>query len=387
MPQGPTLSQGQACASAGASPRPRVLLVITRGEPGGAQLHVLELVKGLRERFEFLVVVGPDPFLAGELEALGVSVRVLPALRRDLAPGDDLRVVRALRAQIRASRPSMVHTHSTKAGVLGRIAAWREGVPALHTAHAWSFSDGLPWRRVAFAVPVEILAGHVTRRFAVVSDADRRIALRYRVARPHQLRVVHNGVPDTALRAKPEAQGTPTITMVARMAAPKDQLLLLQALALVPEPFRLALVGDGPDRGAIEAAIRELGLSERVELPGVSDRVAELLAQAQIAALVSRQEGFPLVVLEAMRAGLPVVASDVGGVREAVVDGVTGLLVARGDVGGLASALRRLIADPTLRRELGRAGRRAYEERFTAARMVAETEAVYRELLLEGGPV
>lgn len=365
----------------------RVLLVITRGEPGGAQVHVLDLVRGMRERIAFHVAVGDDPFLPGELRRLGVPVSVVSALRRDPAPGHDRRALTHLRALIRRVRPHLVHTHSSKAGVLGRTAAWREGIVALHTAHAWSFSEGQPRRRVALSVPVEVLVGRITRRFVVVSEADRRIALRYRVARPERVRVVHNGVADTPWRADPGAGGIPTIAMVARMAPPKDHLLLLQALAEVPAPFRLLLVGDGPDRARIEAAIRRLGLEDRVHLAGVSEAVPKLLAGAQVAALVSRQEGFPLTVLEAMRAGLPVVASDVGGVREAVEHGTTGLLVGRADRAGLASALNRLLVDPSLRRAFGEAGRRAYERRFTADRMVAETEGVYRELAAEaGGP-
>lgn len=253
----------------------------------------------------------------------------------------------------------------------------------MHTAHAWSFSDGLPRRRIAFAVPVEVLAGRATRRFIVVSEADRQIALRYRVASSDQVRVVHNGVSDTELRAVPNALGTPTIAMVARMAAPKDHLLLIRALSQVRVPFRLLLVGDGPERAEIETAIRSMDLSEHVDLAGISGEVPRLLADAQICALVSKQEGFPLVVLEAMRAGLPVVASDVGGIREAVKHEVTGLLVAVGDEEGLREALVRLLSDARLRRKYGTAGRRAYEACFSAARMVAGTEAVYREVVAE----
>ncbi len=359
----------------------RVLLVITRGEPGGAQVHVLDLVRGLRERVRFEVVVGDDDFLPAALRDLNVSVHVLPDLQREIDPAADLRALGALRARIRALRPHLVHTHSTKAGVLGRAAAWREGVPAVHTAHAWSFSDGLSRRRVALAVPIEFLAGRATRVFITVSEADRRIALRYRVARPHQVRVVHNGVDDDAWRAEPGVDGTPVLAMVARLAPPKDHRLLLRALAGVRAPFRLLLVGDGPDRAAIEKLVHGLGLAERVTMVGVSSEVPRLLASAQIGALISRQEGFPLAILEAMRAGLPVLASDVGGVSEAVVHERTGLLVARDDEEGLRAALVRLLTDTRLRRSLGDAGRRAYEARFTADRMVARTEAVYRELI------
>lgn len=359
----------------------RVMLFITRGEAGGAQVHVLELVRGLKDEVAFTVGVGEDGFLVGELRALGVPVHVLPGLQRSVSPTSDLHALREMCALIRSVRPDLVHTHSTKAGILGRAAARWTGVPVLHTAHAWSFSDGLPAFRRAMAIPVEALAGRVTHRFLVVSEADRAIALRCRVARPGQVRVIHNGVADTPWRADAAAAGTPTLAMVARLAAPKDHLVLLRALAAVDVPYRLRLIGDGPDRPAVEAMLRDPRLAGRVELVGVSSDVPRLLAEAHIGVLISRQEGFPLAILESMRAGLPVVASDVGGIREAVGDGVTGLLVARGDEAALTAALTRLLVDPVLRGRMGAAGRLAYEARFTAHRMVRDTGAAYRELL------
>lgn len=231
-----------------------------------------------------------------------------------------------------------------------------------------------------------MLVGRRTQRFIVVSEADREIGLRYRVAREDRFRVVHNGVVDAPRRARPDAAAaTPVLAMVARMAPPKDHQLLLRALAGIRAPFRLQLIGDGPDRPAVEAAIDALGLRERVALLGRRGDVPDLLADAHLFALISRQEGFPLAVLEAMRAGLPVVASDVGGVREAVAHGATGFLIARGDQDALREALRRLLVEPALRRRLGDAGRRAYEARFSAERMLAGTAAVYGELAAERG--
>jgi glycosyltransferase involved in cell wall biosynthesis len=358
----------------------RVLVVITRGEPGGAQVHVLDLVRGLRGEVDFHVAVGDDSFLARELRALGVPVHVVPHLVREVSPAEDRLALGALRTLVARLRPALVHTHSSKGGVLGRLAARAEGVPAIHTAHSWSFSEGLPWTRRALAIPVEAALSHWTRRFIVVSAADGEVAVRCRVARPAQVRVVRNGVPDAPPRARPGGGYPPVVVMVARLAPPKDHLLLLRALAGLDAPFFLRLVGDGPGRGAVEAAVRDLGLAGRVALLGERQDVPALLGASQVFVLASRQEGLPLAVLEAMRAGLPVVASDVGGVREAVTPGRTGLLVRRGDAAGLRTALGRLLATPSLRAALGEAGRRAYEERFTVGRMLAATSAVYREV-------
>lgn len=362
----------------------RVLLLITRGEPGGAQLHVLELVRALRGEVEYQVVVGDDEWLSGELRALGVAVEVLPSLQRSVDPRADVRTLAALRALIRRVRPHLVHTHSTKAGVLGRLAGRSLGVPVLHTAHAWSFSDGLPWSRRAFAIPVEAALGRVTDRFIAVSEADREVAVRWHVARPDQVEVIHNGIPDVAERAEPAAP-EPVVVMVARMAAPKDHRLLLEAVAEVPG-LRLRLVGDGPDRPAVEAAVRELGLADRAELLGVRRDVAAILAQAQVCALVSRQEGFPLAVLEGMRAGLPVVASDVGGIREAITDGVHGYLVPRGDKAALRDRLSHLAKSPDLRATMGRAGRNSWDEHFRASVTASRTLAEYAKVANNGAP-
>jgi glycosyltransferase involved in cell wall biosynthesis len=333
----------------------------------------------------FTVAVGEAGFLVDTLGELGIPVRFLPVLQREVSPAEDARAVASLRRIIRAERPHLVHTHSTKAGLLGRLAARLEGVPAIHTAHAWSFSDGIAWRRKAFAIPLEALAGRWTARFVAVSEADREVAERFRVARPGQVAVVHNGVQDVEPRADPGAGEPPVLTMIARMAAPKDHLLLLRALSRVNRPFHARFVGDGPDRATIEAERRVLGLEERVELLGVRRDIPELLATSQLAVLASRQEGFPLTVLEAMRAGLPVVASRVGGIAEAVEHGRNGLLVRSGDEPGLAAALDQLLGDPVARRRMGEAGRRDYEARFTDRRMVAGVGAVYDELAHQHG--
>lgn len=360
--------------------------MITRGERGGAQTHVLDLVRGLLEDIDFQVAVGESGFLVDELRALGVEVHVLEELQRAISPGQDLRACRSLRERVRAFRPHLIHTHSTKAGVLGRIAGRVEGVDVVHTAHSWSFSEGIPWKRRAMAIPVEAAAGRLTRCFIVVSDADRELGLRYRVARAEQLRVVHNGVEDLGPPSRnADASRPPVLVMVARMAEPKDHGLLLRALASLARDFRLCLVGDGPLRPQVEAAIQRAGLQDKVELVGESDAVAELLAASDVFVLVSKQEGFPISILEAMRAGLPVIASDVGGIREAVEHGKTGLLVQRGDESGLRDALDEVLDAPDLRAAMGAAGRRAYEERFTVAHMLRGTSEVYRELALGAG--
>lgn len=366
------------CSGSG---HPRVLLVITRGERGGAQIHVHDLVLGLRDRVDFTVVLGEAGFLAPALERAGIAVELEPALVREIDPQRDLAALRGIRRRIQELRPHLVHTHSTKAGLLGRLAAWSRGVPVVHTAHAWSFSDGLSWKRKSWAIPVEAVAGRMTDRFITVSDADREVGTRWGVAREAQVRVIHNGVPDGAPMARPgETEGPPVVAMVARMAPPKDHALMLEAMAGLSAPWELWFIGDGPDRGALEARARSLGVHERVRWWGVRADVPALLAQAHVFALISRQEGFPLAILEGMRAGLPVVASDVGGVAEAVRDAETGFLVPRGEAAVLRERLGSLLTDPELRVRLGDRARNEFVTRFSVQTMLDATERVYREL-------
>ena len=227
---------------------------------------------------------------------------------------------------------------------------------------------------------MEWLAGRLTDRFITVSEADREVGERYGVVRRPQARIIHNGVPADAPAATPADVDTPVIITVARLAPPKDLALLLQALSTVRSPFHLRVVGDGPLRSALEAQAATLNLSHQITWLGTRSDVPQHLAEAHLFALVSRQEGFPIAILEAMRAGLPVVASDVGGVREAVQPERTGLLVPRGDAGALADALEALLADSARREAMGQAGRADFARRFSAHQMCRATLDVYREL-------
>lgn len=360
--------------------RLRVAVVITRGERGGAQVHVRDLVAGLHDRTQMHVFIGEEGFLADTLRTAGHTVTVVPSLQRAIHPRTDLRALRALRRHIRAFAPHVVHTHSTKAGLLGRMAARSLGVPVIHTAHAWSFSDGLSWKRKAGAIPLEWLAGRITDRFITVSEADREVGERYGVVRRPQARIIHNGVSEDAPEADPGAGEPPVIVTVARLAPPKDIALLLDALAEVDAPFHLRVIGDGPLRAGLEAQAATLGLTDRVTWLGTRSDVPDQLAQAHVFALVSKQEGFPIAILEAMRARLPVVASDVGGVREAVLPGETGHLVPRSDTAALTRALTTLLSHPDQRVALGSRGRADFLERFSARQMCDATLAVYREV-------
>jgi glycosyltransferase involved in cell wall biosynthesis len=359
----------------------KVLFLITRAEMGGGQVHVLDLIRGMQAYCEPVLGVGEEGFLADAVRALGVKVHVLRHLVQPTRPLTDLRAVGELVSLLRAERPDLLHAHTSKAGTVGRLAARIAGVPAVFTAHSWAFSEGTSWKWKAVGVPMEFAAAFCCEKIINVSEANHKLARRYRVGRAEQLVTVHNGMPDNGFRAKPGAEGECRIVMVARFAAQKDQMTLVRALAKVKAPSRAVLVGDGPTRGAVEAEVARLGLAERVDFLGERRDVAELLAGAHVFALATHYEGFPLSILEAMRTGLPVVSTDVGGVAEAITDGVSGYLTPRGDVETLAWRLESLAASPALRARMGAAARQRFEDEFQVEAMVRKTFEVFRSAM------
>lgn len=356
----------------------KILMLITRAELGGGQTHVVDLLRGLRDEFEVELGTGETGYLTEAAEALGIRSHLIPDLVQPMRPLQDLKALWQCFRLIRSVRPDIVHTHTSKAGVIGRLAARLAGVPSIFTAHTWCFAEGTSWKWKTVGIPVERIAARCAARIITVSEANRASALHHRISTPAKFVTVHNGIADSPHRAKPGEKTVPRISMVARFSEQKAQGLLIEAVAQIRVPFRLLLVGDGPLRPAVEEQVAKRNLGDRVEFLGQRLDIAEILASSHIFALFTNWEGFPISILEAMRAGLPVVASDVNGVREAVADGSTGFLVDGGDVATFRQRLERLLLDASLRDTLGAAGRRRFENEFTVEAMLSRTAGIYR---------
>jgi glycosyltransferase involved in cell wall biosynthesis len=345
--------------------RPRVLLLITLAEVGGAQAYVASLLPALAGRFDVIVAAhGPGPLRAAAVEA-GVRFVGLEHVRRPINPWRDVAGFVELVRLLRRERPDILHASSSKAGVLGRLAALAAGVPIrIFTVHGWAFAaySGLASSLYRWA---DRLARPLTTVTICVSENERAAGIRAGTCRAERTVVIRNAV---SLRGRPRARdgnGRPLFIAVGRLKAPKDFVTLARALALLPpDSFEALVVGDGPDRSTLESELRQLGLENRVRLAGERHDVPDLLAAADVFVLSSVSEGLPVSVLEAMAAELPVVASHVGGLSELVLDGETGLLVEPRDSDKLAAALGRLLADRDLRRRLGAAGRAYVESHF-----------------------
>ena len=359
----------------------RVLYIITRAETGGAQTHVLDLLVGLKNNCDCFLAIGEEGFLTKEARALGVPVHFVPGLIRGISPGNDLCAFFRIVRLIRLAKPDLVHLHSTKAGFLGRLASRFSFVPSVFTAHGWAFEDAVPRLQKIVALPVEWIAARCCDAIIAVSQSGYALSRRYRVASALKLRVIYYGISDTPCRANPDTGRPINIVMVARFAPQKDHLLMLNAFSRLSSNCRLIFVGDGPARARVQSEADSLFLTDRVEFLGNRSDVAEILAGAHVFALATNWEGLPISILEAMRASLPIVATDAGGVAEEVVDGETGFLVPRGDVAAVRDRLSKLLADPQLRSRMGAAGRRRFEQLFSLDRMLEKTVKVYREVV------
>lgn len=360
----------------------RVALVITRGDSiGGAQIHVRDIAAKLSEDgHDVCVFFGGVGDFQKLLESFQIPSKLIPSLVHPISPFNDVRAIIDLTYSLKQYKPDLIAAHSTKAGIVARIAGFLLRTPVLFTVHGWAFTEGVaPIRRRIYRL-IEWIAAPLTNQIICVSEYDRQLAIRERVVNPQKLITIHNGVANTNRIASPN-QNPPRIAMVARLAPPKEHDTLFRVLKVLPH-VNLELVGDGPRRAELESLASSLGIADRVHFLGNVTQVEQVLERVQIFVLTSNYEAFPLSILEAMRAGLPVVASDVGGVSEAVIDGETGYLVQKGNTKMLYERLLTLINDSTLRASMGNAGRRRYLKHFTSDSMLYKTTSVYEEVVI-----
>jgi glycosyltransferase involved in cell wall biosynthesis len=363
--------------------RPSVLQVVQPPD-GGLAEHVLWLASGLVTRgWSVAVATGPNSRIADRLARAGVDVHELP-FRRAPHPAD-LAAARALRALDCRLAPDVVHAHSTKAGVLVR-GALPHPSRLVYTPHCLAFLTREGRGRRALYRAVEQALVPRSGAIIAVCEWERRETRRRLLGSGKRLHMVHNGVP-LSEPAAPDprmtafADGRPLAGLVAVLRAQKDPLLLVRAAAcMAPEAGGVAIVGDGPLREAVVREIERLGVGDRVGVFGYCGAMGPHLAALDALVLPSAWEAFPIAILEAMQAGLPVVATSVGGVPEAVADGVTGRLVPTGDAEALAKALTQLLSDPDARSRMGAAGAAMVRERFALDPMIDATAAIYETL-------
>jgi glycosyltransferase involved in cell wall biosynthesis len=361
------------------------ILQVCQPAEGGVAHHTSILTTELKARGWSVDVACSPGVLADELRGRGVNVFLLP-LVREASPLKDLSAVLQLRRVLREGKYSLVHTHSSKAGAIGRVAALLARVPSVHTPHAWSFLASKSILERWFYVAVEWLLGLVSSCIICVSTGEMELGRRSLATTRGKLRLVPNGVVVPA-RERVREEGNETEKLVvgtlARLTRQKGIDYLVQAAEEVfgeHEGVRFSVAGDGPDFEHTKAEIARRNLSGRFELVGLQDPW-EYLEQIDIFVLSSLWEGMPFALLEAMAFGLPSVATDVGGVRDVIVDETFGIVVPPADTDALRDAVLRYVRSPGLRKAAGEAARRRIFAEFGQDCMVDRTRNLYSEVL------
>ncbi|MEP7118783.1 MAG: glycosyltransferase family 4 protein [Acidobacteriota bacterium] len=377
--------------------------VIARLNVGGPAIHATLLTERLDPtRFSTTLVVGSeDASEANYLELHGrtLPVRIIPDLGREIRPLSDVRTIWQLMRIIRRERPLVVHTHTAKAGALGRVAAILCRVPVVvHTYHGHVLRGYFsPPKTAVYRAIERVLAWRTDRLLTVTARVGQELQA-LGVGRPEQYLTLPLGF-DLApllsaerrrgeLRAELQVGEAPLVGIVARLVPIKAHEVFLAMAARVRQTYPTAvflIVGDGELRGSLEQRARDLGLADAVRFLGWRADMDRLYADLDVVALTSRNEGSPVALIEAMAAGTAVVSTAVGGVADVVEHGVTGLLAPMDDDAALAAHVVTLLGDRELGRQLGQRGRVRVAATYGADRLVADITGLYDELLRAKG--
>ena len=367
-----------------------VLYVITRLAVGGAPRILLSTVCALdRSKYKVVLVTGNPERGEGSFidtaDSLGIEIVLLPDLRREVHPIRDLKVFWQLFSFIRSGRYQIVHTHLSKAGILGRLAAWCANVPVIvHTFHGDVFTDYFnPVLGKLFLV-VERIVARLTTRFAVVSEDLKSRLNGYRIAKKQLFVVIPNGIQrgnSSATKAQEEPV-TLRVGTVAMFYPIKRVDLFIRMADRVRDRFsqvEFAVAGGGQDDASLRTLSSELG--EPVQFQGICYDIPEFLSTLDIFVLCSDYESAGVAMMEAMMAGLPTVATRVGGIPEALSEGETGILVPKGDLAALSDAVVVLLADRELRQKMGKSASEYAEKYLSTDKMVKKLQSLYESLV------
>lgn len=390
-----------ACYPYGRNGKPmkaKVFHVITHLEPGGAQQNTLMTLEHLpRESYEVGLISGPrGPLVEWANRIPGVTRVWLPSLVREAHPINDLRTLITMWRVFRRERPAVVHTHSAKAGILGRWAAKLAGVPWIfHTTHGFGFNDSQAPLARSFYIWLERVTSKITTAQVFVSYDNAEKAERLGLVKPGEWilsrsgidldRFMQDGPRRTKLAEWGISEDKAVVGMIAcfkPQKAPVDFVDVAARVLRETDRVHFIMAGDGELRAQVEARIRHHGIQDRITLLGwqpVED-MPEIYRSLDIMVLTSLWEGMARVFSEANASGLPIVATKVDGAREAVTDGENGFLLDFHDVEGIAGAVLRLVRDPELRRTMGERGREQVKE-FDVRTAMATLESEYRKYL------
>jgi len=375
-----------------------LLYVITKLELGGAQKQLLSLVSRLdKEKFRFFLITAKDGILLPDaLSIPGLTVKKSLFLERNINPLKDILAMLEIYFFIKRNKISIVHTHSSKAGILGRFAARLAGLKIIiHTVHGWPFNDYQPHLVKKLFVRLEKLAARFTNIIIVVSHHDLRKGLENNIAEESRYKLIRYGIDYKAFISKKNAKAEfgigineLVVTNISCLKPQKSPCDFVRLASLVNKQLpnvKFLLVGDGVLRSPVEKLIRELNLQERMILTGWRKDIPGILSITDALVLTSLWEGLPVVVLEAMAAGCPVIATQTGAVGEVITEEMTGYLVPCRDLAKMSERLIGLLNNRNAKTHMGETARLNLNSNFTLENMVKNNQFLYEGLVIKEG--
>jgi len=381
--------------------RINLLYVITKLELGGAQKQLLSLISHLnKQKFKPYLFTAKDGLLLSEALSINeLTLKKSRCLERAINPLKDLLALIEIYRFIKKNNIEIVHTHSSKAGILGRLAArLAKAKVIVHTVHGWSFNDYQPKIIRIFFIWLERLSAHFTDKLIVVSNYDKQKGLNNRIGKENKYTLIRYGIDYTEFNLQEQnirkELGIDTQDLIVGMVSclkpqkcPQDFIKLAFLVKRVLTNVKFLLVGDGILRESIQRLIAQLNLESNVVLTGWRRDIPQILAAIDIFALTSLWEGLPIAALEAMASSRPVVATRTGGIAEIIREGQTGFLVFPGDMLQMSERLTLLLKDKNLRAQIGQNARESLDFNFALTNMIRENENLYEDLMKSKGAI
>ncbi len=360
----------------------KILFIITKGDNiGGAQIYVLELAKRFKQDgFDVSVIAGTKGYLTNKLIEEQIEVVHIDSLKMQINLWFDIISIFKIYKYLKKNKPNIVSLNSSKVGIVGRIACFFNKTPCVFTVHGWSFTDGVSPKKQFFFRNIEKLLKPFCTAWITVSQYDFDLGIKSKVVVPNKTTLIHNGVIiKNQLATKTEIlEETQKVKIVftARHDFQKDHLTLFKAIQNI-DNIIVYLLGDGPLMEQNKQKAKELDILNKVEFVGFTTNVENYLADSDIFVLITNWEGFPISILEAMNNKLPIIATDVCGNSEAMINGETGFLVAPKNAKMLKEKISALAANSTLRKKMGEAGYEYLKHNFSFDFVYQKTKKVF----------
>ncbi len=373
----------------------KILYLITQSGWGGAQRYVFDLATALHNEYEITVAAGEaktKKTLLERLEVKGIKTHSFKHLARSINPWHDVLAIFEVGRFLQKNNFNLIHTNSSKAGVIGALAArlFSKKIKIVYTAHGWVFEEPLSIIKKYLYLLIERIAALFRHATIVLSEREKEIAIKHRLSNAKNLIVIPHGLNESAQKLLPREEARQKLNLpanafivgaIANLYPTKGIDILIEAAAN-PELKELffAIIGDGPERTKLLEMIKARALQKNFFLIGAKDEAAMYLPAFDIFVLPSRKEGLPYALLEAMAAGLPIVATDVGAAREMFENEKSALIVPANDKHALARAIKKLAVDKSFSASLGRLAQTKIKDSFSFENMIQKTRELYEKL-------